>query len=123
MKIAFYGNHTYWGQLNNNGGTRSILLSINALKKLGHEAVFVAHKDRFTWFEHDKPVHKIPRDADAVVAISISEVDAVLKRPRLNLPSGTGGVSNVDSDAVRNGTNRIAVTLTTRMKSMPLSRK
>ena len=79
MKIAFCGDHSYWGQLNNNGGTRTVLLSIKALRELGHEAVFVAHKDRFSWFKHDKPVHKMPSDADAVVAISISEVDAVLK--------------------------------------------
>jgi len=78
MKIAFYADHPYYGQLANNGGTRTILLSVKALRELGHDACVVAHKDRFTWFNHDKPVREIPKDADVIVAVSISDLDQLI---------------------------------------------
>jgi len=78
MKIAFYADHPYYGQLANNGGTRTILLSVKALRELGHDACVVAHKDRFTWFSHDKPVREMPKDADVIVAVSISDLDQLI---------------------------------------------
>jgi hypothetical protein len=78
MKIVFYADHPYWGQLANNGGTRTILRSADALIRLGHRVDIVAHKDRFTWFKHIEPVHKIPADADVVIAVSVSDMYMLL---------------------------------------------
>lgn len=78
MRIAFYADHRKWSQLANNGGTRTILLSSKVLNDLGHLTVVVAHKDRFSWFKHPKPVHSIPKYTDAVVAVTISDVAEVL---------------------------------------------
>lgn len=81
MKIAFYNDHHYWGGLANNGGSRTILLSTKTLNAMGHEAVVVTHHDRFTWFKHPKPVHKVPKDVDVVVAVSISDVYDLVHGP------------------------------------------
>ena len=79
MKIAFYTNHPYWGGLQPNGGSRTILLSCAVLRELGHEANVVTHTDKFKWFEHPKPWRAIPKDTDAVIAVGISDVKAVMK--------------------------------------------
>jgi hypothetical protein len=78
MRIAFYADHRKWSQLANNGGTRTILLSAETLNRMGHSAVVVAHKDRFTWFKHPKPVHGIPAGTNAVVAVTISDATEIL---------------------------------------------
>jgi hypothetical protein len=74
MKICFYSGDPFWGGLSNNGGTRTILKSAEVLREMGHQVDVVAVSDRFTWFPHPKPLRKIPKDADAVVAISASDV-------------------------------------------------
>jgi hypothetical protein len=79
LNIAFYCDHPYWGQLGNQGGTRTILLSAQTLRELGHTVSVVAHKDRFTWFKHPHPVWEIPKGADAVIAVTISDVPLVMK--------------------------------------------
>ena len=79
MVIAFYADDARWSQLSNGGGTRTILKSVEALKELGHNAYVVANKDRFTWFKHDKPSHKITSGTDAVVAVHIHDVNHVIK--------------------------------------------
>ena len=79
MKIAFYAKHHTYGGLANNGGTRTILKSIEALKKLGHEAFYVATVDKFTWFKHDKPKKAIPKDTDVCIAVSISDIQPMMK--------------------------------------------
>lgn len=81
VKIAFYNDHHYWGGLANNGGSRTILLSAKTLNEMGHEAVVVTHHDKFTWFKHPKPVRKVPKDADVVVAVSISDVHDLVCGP------------------------------------------
>jgi hypothetical protein len=78
MKIAFYADHPYWSQLANNGGTRTILLSAQTLNTIGHTAIVIAHKDRFTWFKHPKPIHKIPTRMDVVIAVTISDAAELL---------------------------------------------
>lgn len=80
MKIAFYNDHPYWGQLANNGGTRTILKSVEILNKMGHEAYVVAHKDKFNWFKHKKPERKITSDTDIVIAVSIADVPLIIKK-------------------------------------------
>lgn len=79
MKIAFYAKHHTFGGLNCNGGTRTILKSIETLKKLGHDAFYVATVDKFTWFKHDKPKKKIPPDTDVCIAVSISDLGPLLR--------------------------------------------
>ncbi len=82
MKVCFSGLHKHWGGLACNGGSQTILKSAEALRSLGHKVDVAATVDRFKWFKHPKPVKKIPKDADAVVAISISDVDIVMKKAR-----------------------------------------
>ena len=86
MNIAFYANHPYWSQLNNNGGTRTILKSVQALNALGHKACVVATKDRFTWFSHPKPVKKIPKDTDVCIAVSISDIKPMIEEAQRRCP-------------------------------------
>lgn len=74
MRIVFYAGHNYWGGLNGNGGSRTILLSCKTLRDMGHEADVVAHSDKFTWFKHRPVLKHIPKDTDAIVACSISDV-------------------------------------------------
>lgn len=74
MRITFYANHPYWGGLANNGGTRTILRSAEVLRAIGHKVDVVANSDKFTWFEHPKPISMIPKKADAVIAVSVSDV-------------------------------------------------
>jgi len=74
MRIAFYCAHPYWGGLNNNGGSRTILLSADILRAMGHTVDVVTMIDHFTWFDHPRPVQKIPHGTDVVVAVSISDL-------------------------------------------------
>lgn len=78
MKICFYANHPRWGQLANNGGSRTILKSCETLEKLGHETCVVAKSDKFTYFKHKKPVRKIPHGWDAYIAVSILDLQHLL---------------------------------------------
>lgn len=80
MKICFSGLHPYFGGLAPNGGSQTILKSAEVLRNLGHEVDVAATVDRFKWFEHPKPVKKIPNDADVTIAISISDVGIVMKK-------------------------------------------
>ena len=81
MKLAFYANHRYWGGLSPNGGSRTILLCCDALRKLGHEANVVTFSDKFKWFKHPKPWNRIPNGTDVVIAVSIAEVKAIWDMP------------------------------------------
>ena len=82
MIVTFYADHSYYSQLSNNGGSATILHSINTLRKLGHKANVVAHKDNFTWFKHPKPIRKIPKDTDVCIAVTISDIGPMLKRTK-----------------------------------------
>lgn len=79
MRIAFCNIDSYWGGLANNGGSRTILLSCEHLRRLGHTADIVSPVDKFTWFKHPRPLKKIPKDADVLVAVAISDVKHVMK--------------------------------------------
>ena len=77
MKIVFECNHKYWGGFSPNGGSRTIILSAEELRKQGHTVDLVG-KDKFTWFGHPKTLMRTPK-ADALVAVSISDVISVMK--------------------------------------------
>jgi len=79
MRIAFCCQHNYWGGLNNCGGSRTIVLSCQALKRLGHKAYVVTHSDKLTWIKHDKPLKRISKDTDICVACSVSDIKPMLK--------------------------------------------
>jgi len=53
--------------------------SAKVLRELGHDVEIVANKDRYKWDKHPKVIKKIPKNADAVIAISASDVKHVLK--------------------------------------------
>lgn len=82
MKIAFCSLHPFWHGLANNGGSRTILLSCEALNRIGHKAVVVTETDRFTWFKHPKPEETVSKDADVLVAVAISDVPRIMKYDR-----------------------------------------
>ena len=80
MNIAFCCQHPYYGGLNNNGGSQTIVHSCNILSKLGHKAVIVTKWDRHTWVSHKRPVSSIPKDTDICIACSVSDIGQMLKR-------------------------------------------
>jgi glycosyltransferase involved in cell wall biosynthesis len=80
VNIVFYANHKYWGGLANNGGSRTILLSANVLRGLGHKVDVLSHTDKFTWFEHPPVIDKLPQNTDVVIAVSISDVPEIMKK-------------------------------------------
>lgn len=79
MNIYFCCQHDYWGGLHNTGGSRTIILSAKTLNKLGHNAKIVTRSDKHTWIKHDKPLKTIPKDADACIACSVSDIKPMLK--------------------------------------------
>ena len=79
MRIAFYAKHKTWGGLANNGGSRTILKSAGALRKLGHKVDVIATVDRFTYFKHKRPIRNIPRDTDVCVAVSILDTVPMMR--------------------------------------------
>ncbi len=73
MKIVFNGLNSGLG---NNGGSRTILKSVEALRNLGHTCEVIACTDNFTWFAH-KPVLKyVPIDFDVVINIAAVDYDS-----------------------------------------------
>lgn len=78
MNICFYANGHKSG-LDCNGGTRTIIKSAEALRELGHRVDIVASYDRYTWGDHPKCLPKVPKDTDAIVAVSVTDVADVWK--------------------------------------------
>jgi hypothetical protein len=64
--------------LGNNGGTQTIIKSVEALNELGHEADIIAYVDRFSWFKHKRPIKKIEKGYDAHIAVSNNDVKFVM---------------------------------------------
>ena len=75
MKIGF--NFIGCG-MGNNGGTRTIIKCSEILKRLGHKSTIISEIDNFTWFNHDFPVRKIPRDLEAIIATACTTVHNTL---------------------------------------------
>jgi glycosyltransferase involved in cell wall biosynthesis len=80
MHITFYGKHNYWGGLANGGGSRTILLSAQELRELGHGVDIVACSDKFTWFPHPPIKHEVSKNTDVVIANSISDVKEIMEQ-------------------------------------------
>ena len=80
MRISFYGNNKKWGGLGNQGGSRTILLSAQTLREMGHIVEVVACNDRFTWFDHPKIKHEVSKDTDVIIAISISDAKEIMNQ-------------------------------------------
>jgi len=78
VKICFCATDSFYGGINNNGGSRTIVLSAQTLRNMGHEAEVAAVCDNLTWFEHQKIHKKIPKDCDACIACSVSDVADML---------------------------------------------
>lgn len=83
MRIAFYCNHPYYGGLNNNGGTRTIVRSAATLRSMGHKVDIVACADKYTWEKHPKVRRKLHPETDRIIAASVSDVEgAVRHKPK-----------------------------------------
>lgn len=80
MKICFAGLHPYWGGLENNGGSKTILCAAQVLRELGHDAYVATWKDNFTWWRHEPIRRQVDSDTDIVVAIGISDVPIIMKK-------------------------------------------
>lgn len=69
MRILF--NATGCG-LGNNGGTRTIVRSAEALQALGHEVIIQARRNGYTWHQHDVPVRaNVDSVWDVAVRVSV----------------------------------------------------
>jgi len=64
--------------MGNNGGTRTVIKCAQAIENIGHRCDIVAHVDKFTWFEHKKPLVTIPTNADIVIATGCTTVATTL---------------------------------------------
>jgi len=71
MNIVFYARRCGLG---NNGGSRTILKSVQALEALGHRADVLTEDDKFTWFKHKPVLGKFPKHTDIVIAVSANDV-------------------------------------------------
>ena len=80
MNIAFCAQHSYWGGLGNNGGSRTIILSCETLRNLGHCADIVTHSDKYTWHKHLSPISHIPHNTDVCIACSVSDIEPMLAK-------------------------------------------
>jgi len=74
VRITFIAKHPYWSQLTNNGGTRTIVKSAEALIKLGHTVDIVCKSNRYTWGPCPQTTKKIPSNSDAYIAVTPSDV-------------------------------------------------
>lgn len=79
MHIAMCSIHPYWGGINRNGGSLTILKSADTLRQLGHRVTVVSHTDRCAWYKHPPCERVIPKDADVCVAVSASDIRLVAK--------------------------------------------
>ncbi len=85
MRITFYADDKKWSQLSNGGGTRTIILSAETLRGMGHKVSIVAHKDTFNWIHHAKPIRTVPSNTDVLIAVTISDVKHIMKYTGMKL--------------------------------------
>ncbi len=81
MMILF---NAYVSSIANNGGSKSIVKSAEALVKLGHETVIMTRVNHYTWSEIKTNVvygEVLPYQFDVVVNVSVMDVDHTLKMP------------------------------------------
>ena len=72
MRIVFNGLQSGIG---NNGGSKTILLSAEVIRNLGHICEVATRVDNFTWFKHKNPISYLPQDFDAIINISIVDYE------------------------------------------------
>lgn len=65
--------------LGNNGGSRTIIKSAEALNALGFHCDIAANVDNFTWFTHKKPINYLPTDADIVINVAAIDYEITKK--------------------------------------------
>lgn len=80
MKIVF---NLIIAGCGNNGGTRTVLLSAQALESLGHNCNVVARVDNFTWFPHKAVINHIPNDTEVIINASAADYEVTR---RSNVP-------------------------------------
>ncbi len=85
MRITFFADDPRWSGLSNGGGTRTLVLSAQTLRELGHNVSIVAHKDGYSWDKHPKPIHNVPKNTDILIAVTISDVKHVMKYKGMRL--------------------------------------
>ncbi len=85
MNIIFVSQHKYWGGLQNNGGSKTIIRSAETLQDMGHKVTIWTHTNRYNW--HKPKVNIVPhigikllrREFDVAIAVSVSDIDIVNK--------------------------------------------
>jgi len=77
VKICFVAMNKGWGGLANNGGSKTIIRSADALRKLGHAVQIAAVNDKHTWAKHPYALKEVPKNYDAYIACSVSDIDIV----------------------------------------------
>jgi len=70
MTICFTALTT---NLSNTGGNRTIIRSVDELRKQGNDVSVVARKDRYTWDEHKTVLKSIPK-SDVNIAVSVLDI-------------------------------------------------
>jgi hypothetical protein len=85
MNITFYADDKKWSQLSNGGGTKTIICSAETLRSIGHKVSIVARKDNFTWVSHPKPLRTVPKKTDVLIAVTISDVNHIMKYTGMKL--------------------------------------
>ena len=85
MNITFYADDPHWSGLDRNGGSRTAILCAKTLGDLGHNVDIVAHKNKFDWFKFKPPVHHVPKNTDALIAVTISDVKHIQKYKGMKL--------------------------------------
>ena len=78
MKILFNGSVSGLG---NNGGSRTILLSAQTIRDLGHECDILSPVDKFTWFEHKPCLKTIEYIPDILINIAAVDLKSTLSIP------------------------------------------
>jgi len=78
MKLMF---NSLVSGLGNNGGSRTILKSVEVLRSLGHDCEIAASIDNFNWFEHRPVVNGIYEDTEALIAVACSDAAQTLQIP------------------------------------------
>lgn len=79
MKIVFVLQHKFWGGVNNNGGSKTIIRSAETLKELGHKVAIWTHTNKYKWH---KPKIEITNSInknryDVAVAASVADIGIV----------------------------------------------
>lgn len=77
-QIHLYCNHHYWGGLQNNGGSKTIIRFAETIQKMKHKVRIIAPVDKFTYFRHKVKVRKAAKPGTArIIACSVSDLEGI----------------------------------------------